>query len=297
MADKNNGDRMILFFCAAPADVVKCWEQYTRDCHRILFFVNGAAGFTVNGSECPVPEKTVFFIRSADSCEFSAEWRENAAKRHAECYAVFVGRRNYEAVKRLLNEPAAFGDYETASAPPSFTLDDIQCDKMIRELKDFNQSEDSASAERLNSTRLLVARLFYSFVVKGNKPSARFADAPGWFNDYYELIGKPEVFALPFEEIVALSGKTREHLSRVFKSVTGVNISDYVVSKRINYACALLRDRGTPIREVAEKCGFSNIGTFYSNFKKKTGESPERYRKMPIAGASLSDRGKKAQNE
>ena len=83
----------------------------------------------------------------------------------------------------------------------------------------------------------------------------------------------------------------------MFKSVTGVNISDYVVSKRINYACALLRDRGTPIREVAEKCGFSNIGTFYSNFKKKTGESPERYRKMLIAGASLSDRGKKTQNE
>ncbi|MBO4584334.1 MAG: helix-turn-helix transcriptional regulator [Clostridia bacterium] len=294
MAEKATSDNLILFFCAAPADVVKCWKQYSRGCHRILFFAKGGAEMTVNGEEFSAGEKTILFVREADNCEFPAEWRENGAKsRHIECYAVFVGERNYASVKRLLNEPDAFGAYESAAEPPAFALDDIQCDKMIRELKDFNQSEDVAAAEQLNSTRLLVARFFYSFIVKGNKPVARFADAPRWFNDYYEMISKPEIFTLPFEQIVALSGKTREHLSRVFKSVTGLNVSDFIVSKRINYACVLLRDGHASIPEIVGKSGFSNVGTFYNNFKKKTGESPERYRKMLLAGEAFTGRKKR----
>ena len=289
MAEKATTDNLILFFCAAPADVVKCWKQNSPGCHRIVFFAKGGADMLLNGEERTAEEKTILFVRDSDSCEFSSEWREAPGKaRRMECYAVFIGAGHYDSVKRLLNEPDAFKAYETADQPPLFALDDILCDKMIRELKDFNRSEDAGTPEHLNSTRLLVARAFYAFVVKGNKPAARFADAPRWFNDYYELIGKPEIFTLPFEQIVALSGKTREHLSRVFKSVTGSNISDFIVSKRINYACVLLRDDKIPIQEIVEKSGFSNVGTFYNNFKKKTGESPERYRKMLVTGDAFA---------
>ena len=296
MADNARNDTLILFFCATPEDVVKCWEQHSRDCHRMLFFADGGAEMTVNGEEFAAEGKTITFFRSTDVCEFPPEWYGGPKQKHIECYAVFVGAAHYGAVRRLLGEGAAFSDYEKADAPLSFKLDDIQCDKMIRELKDFNQSEDIGAAEHLNSTRLLVAGYYYSFVVRGNRPAARFADAPRWLNDYYELIGKPEVFTLPFEQIVALSGKTREHLSRVFKSLTGVNISDFIVSKRINYACVLLRDGKKSIQEIVEKCGFTNIGTFYNNFKKKTGESPERYRKTLISGESFGGKKKPVHN-
>lgn len=297
MAGTKN-DKLILFFCAVPGDVVNCWEQYGRDCHRILFFAKGGAELTVNGEPFTVSERSIAFFRSGDSCEFSQEWRGDPAKQsHIECYAAFIGNDYYSSAKTLLNEDDAFGEYENAPVPPSFKMDDIQCDKMIRELKDFNQSDDVGAAEHLNATRLLVARLYYSFVVKGNKPASRFADAPSWFNDYYEIISKPEVFTLPFDEIVAASGKTREHLSRVFKRQTGVNISDFVVSKRINYACVLLRDENATIQEIIEKSGFTNIGTFYSNFKKKTGESPERYRKTLVAMDSFGSRKKRAYAE
>lgn len=296
MANKSGKDTLILFFCASPDDVAKCWEQYGVGCHRILFFANGAADITVNGAEYAAEEKTIAFFRSGDVCEFPAEWRGGTKPRHIGCYAVFVGERHYAAVKKLLNENAAFSEYENADIPPCFNLDDIQCDKMIREMKDFNRSNDTAAAEHLNATRLLVAGYYFSFVVRGNRPSVRFADAPRWLNDYYELLNKPEVFTLPFEQIVALSGKTREHLSRVFKALTGVNISDFVVSKRINYACALLHDGRKPIQEIVEKCGFTNVGTFYNNFKKKTGESPERYRKMLISGESFGSKKKPVHN-
>ena len=296
MADKSSKDTLILFFCASPDDVAKCWEQYGAGCHRILFFASGAADITVNGEEYAVEEKTIAFFRSGDVCEFPAEQEDGAKPRRFECYAVFVGAKHYEAVKKLLNEKAAFDAFEQAAEPPRFRLDDIQCDKMIREMKDFNRSNDAAAAEHLNATRLLVAGYYFSFVVRGNRPSMRFADAPRWLNDYYELLNRPEIFTLPFEQIVALSGKTREHLSRVFKALTGVNISDFVVSKRINYACALLHDGRKPIQEIVEKCGFTNVGTFYNNFKKKTGESPERYRKMLISGESFGDKKKPVHN-
>ena len=297
MADRVKSDKLILFFCAVPDDVVKCWGQNAADSHRILFFAHGGMEITVNGEEFAVGDRTIVFLRSSDSCEFAPERRGGAAKQHIECYAAFIGNAHYDSVKRLLNETAAFDAYEASHLPPLFTLDDIQCDKMIREMKDFNQSDDVSAADHLNATRLLVVRMYYSFIVKGNKPAARFTDAPGWFNDYYELLGKAEVFTLPFEEIVALSGKTREHLSRVFKQQTGVNISDFIISKRINHACALLRDENATIPEIIRKCGFTNIGTFYSNFKKKTGESPERYRKTLVTMDSFGGRKKRVYGE
>ena len=297
MAEISNNDRLILFFCAVPDDVMKCWDQYAADSHRILFFARGGAELSVNGENVTVEERTIVFLRDTDLCEFPQEWREGSAKQHIECYTAFIGSVHYDSVKRLLNEQQAFEAYEASGIPPVFKLDDIQCDKIIREMKDFNQSDDVSAVDHLNVTRLLAARLYYSFVVRGNKPAARFADAPDWFNDYYELIGKPQVFTLPFEEIVALSGKTREHLSRVFKSRTGVNISDFIVSKRINYACVLLRDENATLQDVIAKCGFTNTGTFYRNFKKKTGESPERYRKTLLAAESIGGGKKRTYGE
>ena len=154
----------------------------------------------------------------------------------------------------------------------------------MRRLENFNQYDSSNAEDYHNAVKLSVADIYYSFLIHDIADGEAPSDTPKWFRDYFNKVKTPQVFTLPLGEIIALSGKTREHISRMFKRFTGVNISDYVMSNKINYACSLLRDNDLSVNEVAKKSGFENMGTFYSNFKRRMGESPHRYRRAGMVG-------------
>ncbi len=67
-----------------------------------------------------------------------------------------------------------------------------------------------------------------------------------------------------------------EHLKEEF----GMTVMEYVLKKRMQMATRLLADGYTPIHEVAEACGFSNIEYFSKTFKKYYGLPPKEWRHM-----------------
>ncbi len=73
------------------------------------------------------------------------------------------------------------------------------------------------------------------------------------------------------------TGKT--YLSRIFKKVTGEYFSDYLRRIRLEEACRLLRETDITNEQIVEICGFNDIPTFYTCFKKYTGTTPKKYRK------------------
>ncbi|MFA9558994.1 AraC family transcriptional regulator [Evansella sp. AB-rgal1] len=68
------------------------------------------------------------------------------------------------------------------------------------------------------------------------------------------------------------------YLSRTFKKVTGLNISEYIQLVRIRESQKLLQDTNDKIIEIAATVGFSQIAHFNKTFKKVTGTSPQRFR-------------------
>ena len=62
------------------------------------------------------------------------------------------------------------------------------------------------------------------------------------------------------------------------KKVTGMNISNYINTNRINAAKDLLADTGAKIIDVAYHVGFDNLTHFHRQFKKLTGCTPNEYR-------------------
>ena len=68
------------------------------------------------------------------------------------------------------------------------------------------------------------------------------------------------------------------YLSRKFKQVTGVNLKDYILDKRIALAKKLLTESNEFIKDISEKCGFGNPTQFGIVFMKKVGTSPTNYR-------------------
>ncbi|MCQ6558401.1 response regulator [Paenibacillus mendelii] len=68
------------------------------------------------------------------------------------------------------------------------------------------------------------------------------------------------------------------YLSVLYKQTTGQNISEYIISVRLEKAKELLQDSQYKIHEVAAAIGFDNAGYFTRFFRKNAGIGPQEYR-------------------
>lgn len=277
--NESNNNQLGVFLCSSIADLKKSWEMHSKDIYVTLFITCGKLKCQVNGRQFVYKENNIVFFRIGDRLSFS-QADINTSDSNFECYAIYVNSENYNDIMNLLGYPNGLDSFDNNGCPHVSECVDIQFNKMIREIKMIHSPDVSNSSENFDAIRLFVAGVYNRYVADVHQKTPKYINVPKWFNNYYELLDDPKVFSLPFSQIIELSGKTREHISRLFKNIVGINISDYINSKRISYACQLLENPKNHIQDIAIICGFGNIGTFYNNFKKKIGESPERYRKM-----------------
>ena len=82
---------------------------------------------------------------------------------------------------------------------------------------------------------------------------------------------------LSLEEVTYMLGYTYSHISKVFKKTYGLTPSAYLLAKKTDYACTLLKD-GAKLDEIADILGYSTAFNFSRAFKNQTGLSPSAYR-------------------
>ena len=68
------------------------------------------------------------------------------------------------------------------------------------------------------------------------------------------------------------------YLSRLFKQVTGMNLSEHIGEARIRFAKELLGNADLRINQVAETLGYGTATNFTRFFRKVAGMTPQEYR-------------------
>ena len=68
------------------------------------------------------------------------------------------------------------------------------------------------------------------------------------------------------------------HLSKLINRHTSQSFLDLLSGMRVEKARRLLSGSSLRIHEIAEQCGYSDLGHFSRNFKKLTGQTPGEYR-------------------
>ena len=61
-----------------------------------------------------------------------------------------------------------------------------------------------------------------------------------------------------------------EYLSRLFKKVKGISLSDYIVQEKLKIAISLLEGTNLPVSVIATNIGYTNFSYFTQVFKKST---------------------------
>ncbi len=85
------------------------------------------------------------------------------------------------------------------------------------------------------------------------------------------------------EELAAECGYSSFYFSRMFKNSCGMTPHQYVIKKRVDCACELLRKSNTPISAVSYDCGFSSQSHMTQIFRSLIGETPKSYRETSLA--------------
>jgi AraC family transcriptional regulator len=87
---------------------------------------------------------------------------------------------------------------------------------------------------------------------------------------------------LGITELAAITGHSPHHFIQAFKSATGLTPHRYVIRQRVHRACDLLRDANLPVVEIAHAVGFSSQSHLTINFRRLTGVTPARFRRLEI---------------
>ena len=122
-----------------------------------------------------------------------------------------------------------------------------------------------------------------SFCLKAREllTDQRRKSSSGFCNQVLDIIEQrysdPELSFAAISSEVAVSPN---YLSVVIKKNTGTTFVDLLTQKRIETAKNLLLDTNLKIREIAEKCGYSDQHYFSYCFRKYTGTSPNSHRRQ-----------------
>lgn len=79
-------------------------------------------------------------------------------------------------------------------------------------------------------------------------------------------------------ELASHFGRSRSHLSHLFKANAGVSLRAYCNELRLVDAMGLLQSTDLSISEVAYQTGFDDVSYFIKLFREKYGTSPGKYR-------------------
>jgi AraC-like DNA-binding protein len=93
-----------------------------------------------------------------------------------------------------------------------------------------------------------------------------------------DLIDRAYAEPLDVAALARSAAVSRAYFSRSFKAAFGETPHQYLMSRRMERAMALLRSSDLSVTEVCFAVGFSSLGSFSTQFRRFVGDSPLAYR-------------------
>ncbi|SFJ55572.1 AraC-type DNA-binding protein [Paenibacillus sp. UNC496MF] len=103
---------------------------------------------------------------------------------------------------------------------------------------------------------------------------------PNWVRDILLYIDNHFTEDIGLSSLCTIASVSPAHFSRVFKQLTGMNVTRFINVKRIVYAKELLLETEENVGTVSTNCGFESLPHFHQVFKKIVGVTPNQFRKQ-----------------
>lgn len=250
------------------------FDPHYHEFYEIFLTIKGTVIHHINGIDQRLPEGCLVFIRPEDRHSFRYE--DSRCLQNEYINLTFTLETAEELFhylsdgypsERLLNCPM----------PPMVMLSAEETQTLVKRISQLNCTDwDDMRALKLQM-RVLLVEIFTRYFVRCSDEDSD--NRPPWLSQLMAKMENPENFVLGSDQMVRLSGRTREHVARSLKKYCGVTVADYINRLRINYASNLLLNTNTPILSICFECGFQSMSYFYRVFCACQGMSPGEFRK------------------
>ncbi|MEJ6397326.1 helix-turn-helix domain-containing protein [Yoonia sp. 208BN28-4] len=239
---------------------------HDHDFYEVFLIESGQTSHWVNGDTQQLKPGHLTFVRPQDVHAFSAD-RANG------CQIINVMFR-VETAQHLTSRYAdtiasAFFD-SRARLPETHMLDAARFARAVH------------IARQLQTAPRTLARIEEFLLVLTNRvvdiTGGDLQNAPRWFAEACSAAQSRSVFSKGAAGLIAVAGRSHEHVCRTCKTYTGMTPSEYINQVRIEHAAHLLRSDERAIEDVVADCGFDNSSYFYRLFRRQYGTTPRRYR-------------------
>ena len=253
-------------------------DRFNLHCHtffEIFITVTGTVTHRINGVTQKLPEGSLVFIRPDDEHGYIYS---NASSCNTEYVNLTFTCETVELLFQYLSEGFPAEYLLSAPMPPTVILNGAEKKRILAELDGLNAVNWQDKRALKLRMRAILADIFTRHFGNASLESENLA--PVWLTRLVYKMEQPENFTAGTERMIALSGKSREHLSRTVKKYYGVTLTEFVNGLTLNYAANLLINTNKPILDICFLCGFQNVSWFYRIFKEKYGLSPGNFRKV-----------------
>lgn len=148
--------------------------------------------------------------------------------------------------------------------------------KFVKEYEAKEIGYELAVKATLYQMLVLLLRNNIHLVLTSKEYNARMRNLKR-FNSILEYIENNYSEKITLDQLCTMSNISRFYFCRLFKSITGKSLGEYLNQLRISKAEALLQSGGFNITEAAVSCGFDDINYFSRMFKKYKKESPSSF--------------------
>lgn len=151
---------------------------------------------------------------------------------------------------------------------------------MERILDEFN-SKSFGFVEIIHSCAvLLVGVLARNYFEKNTLPEY-FDNSKNFVLHCIDYINNNFAEKLTLDEMSKQAAMSKNNFCKLFKKMTGHSFNNYLNICRIKKSVEYIKE-GYKITAIYGLCGYSDFSTFYRNFKKIMGVSPQKYKKNSL---------------
>lgn len=255
---------------------------------EILHFKEGRFEMNINMEPFEISEECFCIVESGMLHSITAEgtFHESALLFHPS----ILSARNMDAAENGLIAPLMSHDL---SLPQKISKETAVFDsfrKTYNMIEEIFRTEEDRRGDQYNVSRpdsqlaakslmmLLIAELSRNHML-GTKNTSRDPKAEA-LKSVITYIQKHYSEKIYIGELAKLMNFNEQYFSRFFKKTVGKTPVEYINEVRIREAARLLANTSESVLEIAEQCGFGNVGHFIDIFKRYTGYKPLEYRNM-----------------
>lgn len=115
-------------------------------------------------------------------------------------------------------------------------------------------------------------------------PDKGFSENKNLFDELNHILISRKLYLSPDlnrDELTSLLNINKNRFALLIQENTGGNLKEYLNNLRADHAILLLKKHSEyTFQAIATDSGFTNMGTFYNTFRKKTGMTPSEYRNI-----------------